>query len=255
MAARGGLSVVEQSGWQTRARSSGGYASGRPVCVMWHHTASRTSPQNDANYMSLNSSSRPIANLMVTRDGQVWVLAAGATNTNGQGNSMRFSRGTVPANSMNTWAVGMEICNAGTGVEPYSQAQIDAAFAASIAICAGLGLRPDDVAGHWDYAPTRKIDPAPASAVQGPWRPRETARALVAGRSARQCNRRVQRRPVPTSPSPNPNPNRTEEDYRPTPVLAATAPSDWCPERRRHDVHVVTSGDDAAAYRYPASRS
>ena len=34
------LRVVEQAGWQQRARSSGGYGSGLPLCVMWHHTAS-----------------------------------------------------------------------------------------------------------------------------------------------------------------------------------------------------------------------
>jgi len=166
-----GLTVVEYDGWPTRARSSGGYASGRPVCVMWHHTASSTSPANDAAYMCHGSDSRPIANLLVARDGAVWVLAAGATNTNGKGQSLRFSRGTVPADSMNTWAVGMEIANNGVG-EPYPPAQIDSAFASSLAVCAALGLAPDDVAGHVDYSPGRKIDPATAAAVQGPWRPR-----------------------------------------------------------------------------------
>ena len=70
-----GLVVVEQDGWKTRARSSGGFAAGRPWCVMWHHTASQTTPANDANYMSNGSPDRPIANLLVCRDGSVWVLA------------------------------------------------------------------------------------------------------------------------------------------------------------------------------------
>lgn len=165
-----GLSVVEYDGWRTRARSSGGFAAGRPVCTMWHHTASSTSPQNDASYMCNGSSDRPIANVLIARDGAVWVLAAGATNTNGKGNSLRFSTGTVPADSMNTWAIGVEIANAGTG-ERYPQAQVDAMFAVSNVHAARLGWRPDDLAGHVDYAPTRKIDPA-VNDVAGPWCPR-----------------------------------------------------------------------------------
>lgn len=165
-----GCAVTEYSGWTTRARSSGGYAAGRPWGVMWHHTASQTSPANDASYMCNGSSDRPIANLLIARDGGVWVLAAGATNTNGKGNPVGWSRGTVPADSMNTYAVGMEIANSGVG-EAYPQVQIDAAFRASVAIVARLGLDPGDVCTHYGYAPTRKIDPATAAGVQGPWRP------------------------------------------------------------------------------------
>src|SRR5262245_7850563 len=111
--AQAGLNVVRYSGWTTRARSSGGYEPGRPLCVMWHHTASSTSPDNDAYYMCYSSSDRPICNVMIDRAGTVWCLGAGATNTNGKGRSLGFSNGTVPSDSMNTYAVGMEICNNG----------------------------------------------------------------------------------------------------------------------------------------------
>ena len=137
---------------------------------MWHHTASTTSPENDASYMCHGSDSRPVANLLVARDGAVWVLAAGATNTNGKGGPWTWSRGTVPLDSMNTYAVGIEIANGGTG-ERFPVEQIDATFGASIAVARALGLRPTDVCEHQPYAPTRKIDPATADAVDGPWRP------------------------------------------------------------------------------------
>jgi hypothetical protein len=169
-----GLTVVEYAGWTTRARSSGGYADGRPWAFLWHHTASQTTPANDASYMCNGSPDRPIANLLIPRDGSVWVLAAGATNTNGKGGPLAMSRGTVPADCMNEYAVSAELANAGTGVEPYPVAQIDAAFAASVAVCQWLGLDPGDVANHQTWAPTRKIDPAPADAVEGPWRPRSS---------------------------------------------------------------------------------
>lgn len=200
-----GCNVVEYQGWKTRARSTGGFAAGRPVCVMWHHTASNTTAANDVYYMAVSAGNpnRPTANIYIARDGAVWVMAAGATNTNGQGNSMSFSRGTVPANKMNEWAVGMEIGNDGVG-GLYSQAQIDAAFKASNAINAYLGNKPTDVCTHQHYAPTRKIDPARAQSVQGPWQPR-----AINGSGTwnlddlrAECQRRAV--PAPTPPTPFP---------------------------------------------------
>jgi hypothetical protein len=165
-----GLDVVEYDGWQTRARSSGGYGDGRPWAVVWHHTASMTDPANDAAYCAVGDPDAPVCNLLVDRAGVVWVIAAGASNTNGKGGPLTFGRGTVPVDQLNTHAVGVEICNNGTG-EPYPVAQIDAAFAVSLAVAAGLGLAPVDVAQHHDWAPDRKIDPATAAAVAGPWQP------------------------------------------------------------------------------------
>lgn len=224
-----GVKVVEYDGWKSRSRSSGGYESGRPWGVMWHHTASSTSPQNDADYMCHGSSDRPIANLMVARDGTVWVLAAGATNTNGKGSGVVWSRGRVPDDSMNTYAVGMEICNSGVG-EGYSQAQIDAAFAASTAVCKALGLADSDLSEHNTWAPDRKIDPATAAGVQGPWRPASCTSSgtwevddLVAEHVAR-CN---------TAPAPAPEP----ED-----IMASGSSSLWLGGGRLDNF--VTGKDD-----------
>src|SRR3954466_98241 len=78
------LDVIEYDGWQTRARGSGGFANW-PLCVMWHHTASGPNSDgwNDANYIATGHPDSPISNLYINRAGTVWVIAAGATNTNG----------------------------------------------------------------------------------------------------------------------------------------------------------------------------
>jgi hypothetical protein len=208
-----GLAVVRYEGWTTRARSSGGYEPGRPLCVMWHHTASSASPQDDAYYMCHTSSDRPICNVMVDRAGTVWCLAAGATNTNGKGDAKSFSRGTVPANSMNSYAVGMEICNNGIG-EDYPQVQIDAAFVVSNVLNANLGNQPGDVCTHQDYAPTRKIDPAVGSAVRGPWQPREInySGTWSLDDLRAECGVRAGQRPPDPVPGPEPTPP-PEEDW------------------------------------------
>jgi hypothetical protein len=163
-----GVHVVEVDGWQTRARKSGGYAGNRPWCVMWHHTASQATPDQDIAYI-IGADTAPISNLYLDRTGCVHVIAAGATNTNGKGGPQKFSRGTVPLDCMNEYAVSIEAANSGLG-EPWPQVQIDAFFKASIAVTNWLGLEPTDISSHAGWT-TRKIDPATAAAVQGPWRP------------------------------------------------------------------------------------
>jgi|SRR5215510_1522451 len=158
--------------WKTRSRSSGGFSSA-PLGVSWHHTAGArgASAQSECDYMVKSSDAKPTCNIYIARDGVIWVLAAGATNTSGKGGPLNLSRGQVPLDSANTTTVGMEIGNNGTG-EPYPQVQIDAAFLASNVINRQLGNLPSDLFSHNLYAPTRKIDPATAPAVQGPWKPR-----------------------------------------------------------------------------------
>lgn len=164
-----GLEVVEVDGWQTRARGSGGYDGTAPWCVMWHHTASNTSPENDVGYICFGCPDAPVANLYLARDGVVWVCAAGATNTNGTGGPFMVSSGVVPADRMNEYAVSIEAANDGLG-QVWPQVQIDAYFRLSLAVTNWLGLPPGDVCTHAAWT-TRKIDPARAEAVEGPWQP------------------------------------------------------------------------------------
>lgn len=212
-----GLSVIEYPGWQNRARSSGPYAAGKPLCVMWHHTASPASwnGQKDADYCAVGDEDAPLANLYIDRQGTVWVLAAGATNTNGKGKSIVFSRGTVPIDQMNTHAIGVEMGNDGVG-EAWPEVQVDAMFAVSNACNAALGNQPNDVATHNYYAPDRKIDPATAAAVQGPWKPKSVTSSgtwdLVDIES--ECLNRAGSEPHPIPPQPGPGPAPEDDDMR-----------------------------------------
>lgn len=202
-----GCEVIEYSGWEYRARSSGAY-SDWPLCVMWHHTASPESwnGQRDADYIAEGDEDSPIANLYIDRQGVVWVIAAGGTNTNGKGYQVSFSRGTVPDDRMNEYAIGIELGNDGVG-EAYPQAQIDAAFKASNACNAMCGNQPWDVCTHNEWAPDRKIDPATAFAVQGPWQPQSSTSSGTwnVGDIANECAARAGSTPTPIPP-PNPDP-------------------------------------------------
>lgn len=154
---RAGLVLVLEPGWETRARSSGGYDAGRPDHVMVHHTASNpgSDPHGDVDYMCHGSDSRPVANLYLSRSGAVTVMAAGATNTNGTGTCPHC--GTT--DNMNVRAVGIEAANNGVG-EPWPVVQQDAYVALVAELEATYRIAPQACQLHATYAPGRKIDPA-----------------------------------------------------------------------------------------------
>lgn len=167
-----GCQVAENAttnGWQRRARSSGGFPS-PPLGVQWHHTASNTSPANDLNYMINGNADAPVGNLLLDRTGCYWPIAAGAANTAGKGGPLAMSRGTVPLDQANSRTFAIEAANAGTG-QAWPVEQIDAYYAGSNALNVRFGNPPSDVFNHNTWAPTRKIDPATAGAVQGGWCP------------------------------------------------------------------------------------
>lgn len=171
-----GLIVRDDSynaGWESRARSSGGFPE-PPLGVFWHHTASQTSIHNDLAWQCDGCDDAPVGNMTIDRDGIVWPVAAGASNCAGKGGPASFSRGTIPADSGNTRGWNIEVANNGVG-EAWPVAQVDAYFLASNALNAHFGNLPTDVISHalgsGDGWTDRKIDPATAWAVQGGWSP------------------------------------------------------------------------------------
>jgi len=251
-----GLNVREMDGWEHRARSSGGYEPGRPWAVMVHHTASDTTAENDANYITHNSPDAPLANILLDQSGTVWVCAGGATNTNGKGKAMAFEKGTVPADSMNSYAVGVEMANNGIG-ETWPQVQIDAMFTLVNMLTGRLGLSPYDVCSHQEYAPDRKIDPATAAAVQGPWHPRSInssgswSRPDLQDEAARRVGVEPPPMPGPT-PEPGPPAPPIGEDDKSMVVAIDENGTAWIgdgmtrynPSEDDFNVKVLLAGDD-----------
>jgi hypothetical protein len=210
-----GLQVVELDGWQTRARGSGGY-DGLPWAVLWHHTASAGNGAADADYCTFGSDDAPVCNLVIGRDGLVYVCAAGATNTNGKGGPLTLPDGRViPTDGCNSRVVGIEFSNDGVGMA-WPEVQVSAGLDASAAICAAYIGGADQVAQHVDWAPDRKIDPARAEAVQGPWRPTSTNSSgswRLADLRA-ECLRRTGSLPPTPVPEPEPQPPEDGDDVK-----------------------------------------
>lgn len=161
----GGVSCSGYDGWTTRSRSSGGYEG--LWAVVAHHTASNTTPANDLNYM-VNADDGPISTGLLDRTGHFTIIAAGAANhagkgggtSDGGGEPWHTTRGTIPGNDANRYALGIEAANAGTGAEPWPQAQQDAYAKMVRALCDAYALDPlRDVRSHAEWTPPRKIDP------------------------------------------------------------------------------------------------
>ena len=151
-----GLSVKEYDGWRQRHRSTGGY-NGGPKGIIVHHTASPPSfdGQRDADYMTKGCDVAPMANLYLDRKGQWWVLAAGATNTNGKGGPW----GPLPKDAANSRVIGIEAGNNGLG-EPWPEVMQDAYVTGVAALADRYGIDSNNVLAHHEWAPGRKMDPA-----------------------------------------------------------------------------------------------
>jgi N-acetylmuramoyl-L-alanine amidase len=206
-----GCQVAVERGWEWRSRGSGGFDM-NPLAVSWHHTASSASLSNQVYQMCYQSAAKPIANLAIGVDGTVVVMAAGATNTSGKGMSMRFSRGWVNTDNANRQTVGIECCNNGVG-QTWPVAQIDATFCAVLAINKALGNQPDDCYTHHRYAPTRKIDPATAAAVQGSWKPESVNTSGSWKNDDVLAELRKRSTPIVVPPPTNPVPGIDPKDY------------------------------------------
>jgi len=177
---RSGWPVIEVDGWQNRARGSGGYDSGRPNHVMTHHTASGASSDGwpDVNYMTFNHTDAPLCNLYLDRQGNIYVCAGGATNTNGSGHD---TCGITNDDSMNSSAIGIEAGNNGVG-EQWPDAQQDAYVALCKALCDGYGIGVGRDGFTWSgvQSISRKAEwpdwyPPPAMIARQPYLPRMIA--------------------------------------------------------------------------------
>jgi LysM repeat protein len=151
-----GLTVTEMDGWTGRQRGGAGY-NRRPVGIIVHHTASGSSwdGQQDAEYLAKKSAVAPMANLYLDRSGRWWVLAAGATNTNGKGGPW----GNIGADSANSKVIGIEAGNNGVG-EAWPDAMQTSYVAGVAALAEHYGIETGNVLAHHEWAPTRKVDPA-----------------------------------------------------------------------------------------------
>lgn len=150
-----GVRVVEYDGWRTRA-TSGTFT---PRAVLWHHDASAAGPSPSMPHMIAEigntTTPPPLSQAWVDTAGVWHLIAAGRANHAGIGAGW----GRIPANEGNRYAIGVETDH--TAGEPWPAALLAGLRRGTAAILKHLGASATDaLAGHKEYAPGRKTDPA-----------------------------------------------------------------------------------------------
>jgi hypothetical protein len=188
-----GLPVHEVSGWRTRGRPASGNPSdpAYPAATKFagiglHHTAGH----NDLDVVvgGRPGIPGPLANLYVSRDGRVHVVAAGRANHLGPGARevyQRTLRDHAPLGDAarlglrdsivgNGVYVGIEVENYGTADDPYPRVQIQHLERACAAICKRQHWTANRCVQHREWT-SRKVD----MSYRGPLR--EAVAALLSG--------------------------------------------------------------------------
>lgn len=141
-----GCTVVEYPGWRDRGNDTFD-----PVGVTWHATAGsrRSTPAGEAKTIAITGSETapaPISQLMITREGLVYVIASGRCNHNKVG-------WAGPNEGLgNTKLLGIECMNDNAG-EPWPAAQLEALRLATAAMFAAYGWAPKHLAAHYEHQP------------------------------------------------------------------------------------------------------
>lgn len=144
------LKVIEQPGWKTRGHGD----IGKIQLVICHHTVSH--PGSDHPDLGIVTNGRPglsgpLAQLLLSRNGTYYAIAAGLAYHAGDGHWPGVYGG-------NEHAIGIEAENNGT-TEVWPEVQMDAYARGVAAILHHLNLHADHCIGHKEWAPHRKSDP------------------------------------------------------------------------------------------------
>lgn len=149
-----GLSVIEETGWQTRGHGDMGFVKG----VMLHHTAGPKTGNAPSLQTVLNGRPDlpgPLAQLLLARDGTYYIIAAGKCYHAGPGEWQGITMG-------NSCFIGIEAENTGLPDDPWPSHQMDCYVRGVTALLKHIGAHSIMACGHREYALPhgRKNDPS-----------------------------------------------------------------------------------------------
>jgi hypothetical protein len=161
-----GLSVNEVGNWQTRVSGS----TFTPVGIVIHHTGPGASVDLIVN--GRPDLSGPLANFYVEKNATINLISGGHANHAGPGAQVVLdevqadiapadtaqNRGLHDGPSGNSFFYGFENQNAGNGVDPWPEEQLDAIAHACAALCRVHCWTSSRVIGHKEWT-ARKPDP------------------------------------------------------------------------------------------------
>jgi N-acetylmuramoyl-L-alanine amidase len=152
---RQGVTVKATAGWQTRMRPQ----AFEPRGVMFHHTASNRAGGPAASLGTVVQGrpdlAGPLCELLVGRDGTVFLISGGRSNHAGPGGPWI----NIPEDSGNQYTYGVEVENDGRQ-EPWSDELLKVCELLFATLLLDLRRAPGWLMGHKEWAPRRKPDPA-----------------------------------------------------------------------------------------------
>jgi hypothetical protein len=170
---KNGLRVREVRGWKSRGRPG----IFEPRGAIFHHTASNrrggSAPALSTCVEGRPDVTGPLCNVLVGRDGTVYLIAASRSNHAGLGGPWR----TIPKDSGNAYLAGVEVENDGLG-ERWSAQLLQTCDVVFATLLLGLRRKAFWVCGHKEWAPGRKPDPAGIDMARYRGRVRAEIRAL-----------------------------------------------------------------------------
>jgi N-acetylmuramoyl-L-alanine amidase len=128
------------------------------ILVVIHATTQDSVEESLETLRTANSGGPVSAHYLIGRDGALYQLVAEDLRAWHAGPG---AWGTI--SDVNSASIGIELDNNGT--DPYPSGQIDSLLKLLADICERNGIPREQVIGHADMAPTRKIDPG----AQFPW--------------------------------------------------------------------------------------
>lgn len=151
-----GLTVIEETGWQTRGHGDMGTVRG----VLCHHTAGCRTGEDPSINTVINGRpdlAGPLAQLVLGRSGNYHMVAAGKAWHAGRGAWQGLADGVH-----NAELIGIEAENDGLADDPWQDVQMDVYARGCAAILKHLGLPAIMCIGHKEYALPhgRKTDPS-----------------------------------------------------------------------------------------------
>ncbi len=126
----------------------------RPVLVVLHYTAGKTAEESLRTLQTANSDGPVSSHYLLGKDGTLYQLVDEGKRAWHAGDG-RW--GTIT--DLNSASIGIEIDN--DGYTPYPDVQIDRLIVLLDDLTRRLGIPRQQIIGHEDLAPGRKIDPGP----------------------------------------------------------------------------------------------
>lgn len=155
-----GLSVHEVPGWRSRA-AAGPFA---PAGVLIHHTGTLATPESPAPSLAamvgddVPGSPGPRCHVLVDRNGECWVVAAGRAHHAG----VAHASGPLPGGAADALYVGVQIEYAATSAQPTQHAtsvQKSVAVLVAARLVGALGRDHGHVRAHKETSTTGRTDP------------------------------------------------------------------------------------------------